>query len=126
MTADTQDDEPWELPSNDDDTPKIESLGELVRSAIDLMGEQLNKRLQVACCIYKLTRVNVTIPISVKQIIKATNLSEREVLGIVNYLLEQGWVACESILDLDVSFYITSKGITELEIDLNRMSKERE
>jgi hypothetical protein len=108
----------------DNDTPNIETFENLLRSTINLVTEQRTKRVQVACCIYKLTQANVTIPTSVKEIIKATNLPEREVIGIVLYLMKQrSFVECPSDVDLDASFYISSKGITELEFDIDQMLK---
>jgi hypothetical protein len=108
----------------DNDTPNSETFEDLLRSVIDLVNEQRTKRAQVMCCIYKLTQANVIIPISVKEIVKATNLLEREVLGIVIYLKEQrSFVECPGDLDLDASFYISSKGITELEFDIDEILK---
>jgi predicted transcriptional regulator len=123
MAVDNQNDE-FRIPGTYDDTQDIESLEDLISSTTELIKDQRSKRVQVMCYIYKLTRANVTIPTSVKEIIEATNLSEIEVIGIVTYLLETGFVGCETNLDLDVSFYITSRGITQLESDtLDQMSK---
>jgi len=124
MTTGTQDNFSW-LPDffGDDDSQDIELFKDSIKSSIQLATKQRKKYMQVTSCIYNLTQANLRIPISVKEIIKGTNLSENELLSILTYLENTGFVKGDSIPDVNSSFYITCKGKDEIEYNIGAMLK---